>query len=170
MTTQPESGTPAETSEGRRCPDCGSTSSNHHVTCNRCSYWDWQVDPTPAPSHPEGETVGERCVLCVDADRSCLDPVPIRVFTVDVGSDDTTMAGLAAEQVWCVVYDSETPMMDGSHPPLRMADQSREQAKRNYDVVLSRSKNAPKRNLRIETRFVTPYRADTIDGSASHAE
>lgn len=60
-------------------------------------------------------------------------------------------------QVWAVVWDSDTPFMDGSHPPIRMAEQDREQAQTNLDVVRARSANSPKRNLRIETRFVTEW-------------
>lgn len=59
-------------------------------------------------------------------------------------------------QVWCVAYDSDTPSMDGTHPPQRMAEQTLEQAERNLGVLRSRSR-APKRNLRIETRWVTEW-------------
>lgn len=60
-------------------------------------------------------------------------------------------------QVWSVVYDSDTPFMDGRHPPLRMAEQTLEEAERNLRVILSRSAQSPKRNLRIETRFVSEW-------------
>lgn len=60
-------------------------------------------------------------------------------------------------QVWAVVYDSDTPYMDGTHQPLRMAEQDFETAQRNFAVVQERSARAPKRNLRIETRFVTEW-------------
>ena len=60
-------------------------------------------------------------------------------------------------QVWCVVYDSDTPFMDGTHPPCRMAEQSHEQAETNLRFMQERSVRAPKRNLRIETRFVTEW-------------
>jgi hypothetical protein len=64
-------------------------------------------------------------------------------------------------QVWAVVYDSDTPFMDGTHQPLRMAEQTRKQAERNLDVVRARSVRAPKRNLRIETRFVSEWEEAT---------
>lgn len=70
----------------------------------------------------------------------------------------------ALRQVWCVVYDSDTPFMDGTHPPLRMADQSLEQAERNLEVMQSRPARAPKRNLRIETRFVSEWTRVTPPG------
>ena len=70
----------------------------------------------------------------------------------------------ALQQVWCVVYDSPTPLMDGTHPPLRMAEQSLEQAERNYMFLLRQERVAPKRNLRIETRFVTEWTRDTPPG------
>lgn len=61
------------------------------------------------------------------------------------------------KQVWCVVYDSDTPNMDGSHNPIRMAEQDLDWARRNYDLLVERSQRAPKRNLRIETRHVTEW-------------
>lgn len=67
-------------------------------------------------------------------------------------------------QVWAVTYDSDTPMMDGSHPPIRMADQPLEWAQRNYDLMVTRSARSPKRNLRIETRFVSDYEPLGGDG------
>lgn len=60
-------------------------------------------------------------------------------------------------QVWCVVYDNDTPSMDGKPTPIRMSDQPLDWAQRNYDVVVARSARSPKRNLRIETRFVSDY-------------
>ncbi len=72
----------------------------------------------------------------------------------------------ALRQVWSVVYDSDTPYMDGTHQPLRMAEQTLEQAERNFEVVRSRSRYAPKRDLRIETRFVSEWtRVSNLDTS-----
>lgn len=68
------------------------------------------------------------------------------------------MTGLGSlRQVWCVVYDSDTPTMDGSVTPIRMADQDYDWAVRNLAVLKARSLHSPKKNLRIETRFVTAY-------------
>lgn len=67
------------------------------------------------------------------------------------------------QQVWCVAYDSDTPFMDGTHAPCRMADQSYEQALTNYEL-LKQEKRAPKRSLRIETRFVTEWTRVTPPG------
>lgn len=60
-------------------------------------------------------------------------------------------------QVWCVTYDSPNPSMDGQPHPIRMADQGYEMAARNYDFMLRQQHVAPKRNLRIETRWVSDY-------------
>lgn len=75
----------------------------------------------------------------------------------------TTEDRTESRRVWCVVYDSPTPNMDGSATPLRMAEQSREQAERNYAFMLRQERVAPKRNLRIETRLVTEW--TRVDGS-----
>ncbi|WP_372733593.1 hypothetical protein [Nocardioides sp.] len=58
-------------------------------------------------------------------------------------------------QVWSVAYDSETPSMDGSRHTIRMAEQTHEQALRNFFVL--RSRKQQQRNLRVETRFVTEW-------------
>ena len=60
-------------------------------------------------------------------------------------------------QVWCVVYDSPNPSMDGQPHPIRMADQDYEIAFRNYEFMQRQQRVAPKRNLRIETRWVSGY-------------
>jgi hypothetical protein len=60
-------------------------------------------------------------------------------------------------QVWCVAYDSPTPSMDGGAHPIRMADQAYEIAVRNYEFMQRQQRVAPKRNLRIETRWVSDY-------------
>jgi len=67
------------------------------------------------------------------------------------------------KQVWCVVYDSDIPTMDGSVTPIRMADQPYDWAVRNLTVVKSRSLKNPKKNLRIETRFVSEYEVVSVD-------
>jgi hypothetical protein len=60
-------------------------------------------------------------------------------------------------QVWTVVYDSDTPSMDGSHPPIRMAEMTQERAEMSLGVMQERSTRSPKKGLRIETRFVTEW-------------
>lgn len=66
------------------------------------------------------------------------------------------MSGL--RQIWCVAYDSDTPNMDGSHNAVRMSEvASLESAEAALRIVADRSLRAPKRNLRIETRFVTDW-------------
>jgi hypothetical protein len=60
-------------------------------------------------------------------------------------------------QVWCVTYDSPTPSMDGGAHPIRMADQDYEIAVRNYEFMQRQQRVSPKRNLRIETRWVSDY-------------
>jgi hypothetical protein len=60
-------------------------------------------------------------------------------------------------QVWCVAYDSSNPSMDGRPTPIRMADQDYEIAVRNYEFMQRRQRVTPKRNLRIETRWVSDY-------------
>jgi hypothetical protein len=61
------------------------------------------------------------------------------------------------KQVWAVVYDSDTPSMDGTHPPVRMAEMDQERAEMSLEVIRERSARAPKKGLRIETRFVTEW-------------
>lgn len=40
----------------RACPDCGATSTNHHVVCNRCAYtWTTLAAPKFDPSTPEAK-------------------------------------------------------------------------------------------------------------------
>lgn len=60
-------------------------------------------------------------------------------------------------QVWCVVYDSPNPSMDGEPHPIRMADQRYEIAVRNFEFMQRKQRFAPKKNLRIETRWVSDY-------------
>ena len=59
--------------------------------------------------------------------------------------------------------------MDGSHSPRRMADQSYEQAVKNYEFMRSHQKppHAAKRNLRIETRWVSEYTRVTLLGGSN---
>lgn len=66
-----------------------------------------------------------------------------------------TLYGL--RQVWCVVYDSPNPSMDGRPHPIRMADQDLEIAVRNYEFMQRQQRVSPKKNLRIETRWVSDY-------------
>lgn len=62
-----------------------------------------------------------------------------------------------ATQVWCVVYDGD-PRMDGSHEAIRTHEvRSVHLATAMREVIESRSLNAPKSNLRIETRFVSEW-------------
>lgn len=65
---------------------------------------------------------------------------------------------METQQVWCVAYDDDKPRMDGSHGVIHMGEwTSREEAGRAYLVVAQRSRQAPKKNLRIETRFVSEW-------------
>lgn len=74
-------------------------------------------------------------------------------------------------QVWAVVYDGDTPHMDGTHPAIRMAEQDDlERAEAALAVVQARSLRAPKRNLRIETRFVTEWAAADPRATARETE
>jgi hypothetical protein len=62
-------------------------------------------------------------------------------------------------QVWCAAYDSDTPNMDGTPTVIRMAEQSSEVVARGHLALMqARSEQAPKRNLRVETRFVTDWK------------
>jgi hypothetical protein len=69
-------------------------------------------------------------------------------------------------QVWCVAYDSDTPNMDGSVTPVRMAEMPEERAIASLEILRVRSSRAPKRNLRIETRWVTPWTPTTHEAAA----
>ena len=59
-------------------------------------------------------------------------------------------------QVWTVAYDG-TPMMDGPQVIRQGEFASRELADGALLIVSSRSKQAPKKNLRIETRMVSDW-------------
>lgn len=73
-------------------------------------------------------------------------------------TDQPSIAEKGLRQMWCVAYDSDTPNMDGSHNPVRMHEvASLESAQAALQIVRDRSLRAPKRDLRIETRFVTEY-------------
>jgi hypothetical protein len=102
------------------------------------------------------------CTLCrtrdaYDTIRALLDRFPPEAEGEAVRQIRLMENLYGVRQVWCVVYDSPTPNMDGTHPPLRMADQDYDLAMRNYEFVERRERVAPKRNLRIETRWVSDY-------------
>jgi len=60
-------------------------------------------------------------------------------------------------QVWCVRYDGD-PRMDGSHEAIRTHEVlSRDLAISMRELMLTRSVQAPKPNLRIETRMVSDW-------------
>ena len=61
------------------------------------------------------------------------------------------------EQTWCVAYDDPTPRMDGPAATRVGQFHSLAAAQQALALVESRSQRAPKRNLRIETRRVTPW-------------
>jgi hypothetical protein len=89
------------------------------------------------------EADGDHTCSCPLSDSECLE------HTLNPVAPETTW-----RQVWSVVYDSDNPSMDGP-VPLRMAEQDRKIAERN--LALLRSSYTPKRNLRLETRFVTEW-------------
>ena len=61
-------------------------------------------------------------------------------------------------QVWCVAYDDDVPRMDGSHNTLRTREVGAlEEAQEHLRILADRSLRAPKKNVRIETRFVTDW-------------
>lgn len=77
-----------------------------------------------------------------------------------MSTDHTDENGENLRRVWCVVYDSDTPRMDGSHDPCCMTERSsREIAERDLRTISVRSARSsnPKRNLRIETRLVSDW-------------
>lgn len=60
-------------------------------------------------------------------------------------------------QTWCVAYDDPTPRMDGPASIRVGRFHSLTAAQQALALVESRSRQAPKRNLRVETRWVTPW-------------
>lgn len=60
-------------------------------------------------------------------------------------------------QVWCAAYDSDEPSMDGVPRVVRMAEVPLATAEKHLEIMQDRSVRAPKRNLRIETRFVSEW-------------
>ena len=65
---------------------------------------------------------------------------------------------MSVHQVWCVAYQDDVPYMDGPRT-IRVGEcASLEAAEANLKIVQSRSGNAPKQDLRIETRSVGEWR------------
>ena len=76
----------------------------------------------------------------------------------------------ALTQVWCIAYDGDTPYMDGIRPTVRMGEvSSLDAVLQALELVKERSRHAPKRNLHIETRFVTKYQVYS-PGSTTEVE
>lgn len=60
-------------------------------------------------------------------------------------------------QQWCVAHDDPTPYMNGTKT-IRMREVSDyEQAEAMLEIIQSRGAKSPRRNLHIETRWVTPW-------------
>lgn len=66
-------------------------------------------------------------------------------------------------QQWCVAHQDPTPYMDGPRT-IRMREVGDlETAEAMLEVILSRAIHAPREDLRIETRWTTPWERVHLD-------
>jgi len=126
-------------------------------------------DALPDPHDLPAEGVMELAVayvellgMMVDSIHGCTTGVAFywwngRGFQITSHPPEVVVDALRGEQKWVVAHDDPTPYMDGPRTTRLREVGDYEQAEAMLEILAARSEKAPRQNLHIETRWVTPW-------------